>query len=322
MLLQLTKTEIVKKENMPLPMAIQIEPTTKCNFDCITCTRKSLARSRLDKDLSLEDFQLIVSSIPTLKIVKLQGLGEPLANPQIWDILRYGKSKGIMFSTTTNGSLLNSANIENALKYLDAICVSIDSINPETLESLRKGARYDVIVGNLKKLIEAKRRVKAKTRVGINFVASHLNYTEISDLCELAHRIGLDFIYVVEVENWLTPMESKYFSQSAFIKEARKVSEEIRRLVWVNRIKCKGLPIYYGDSRKRKSKCSWCFNKAFITVDGYVTPCCIRMNPDIFNFGNVFQEPFIKIWNSEKVKSFRKSMTNDIRNIICDRCPD
>lgn len=320
--LDFARGELIRREWMPPPKAIQLEPTTKCNFNCITCTRKNLSKSRLNKDLTVQGFQRILESIPTLKVIKLQGLGEPLMNLHIWEILEYGRKMGIKFSITTNGSLLNPVNIKRALKYFDSICISIDSTNPDTFEYIRRGARYEEIIRNLKSLIEVKREIGAKTEVGVNFVASHLNYHEIPDLCGFASELGLNFIYVVEVENWITPKEKEYLSTLEFIREARRVKAEIRHFILESRRKYRDLSIYHGDSSRRKMKCSWCFSKCFITVDGYVTPCCIRMNSDVFNFGNIFNEPFSNIWNGEKMREFRLSMLKDGLNPICDQCPD
>lgn len=320
--LEFARGEFFKRERMPLPRVVQLEPTTKCNFDCITCTRKSLPKSRLNRDLTVQDFHAILGRVPTLKVVKLQGLGEPLMNQHIWEILEYGKRRGIKFLTTINGSLLNPPNIGKLLKYFDSICISIDSINPETFEYIRRGAKYEDIINNLKLLVENKRKFKAATEVGVNFVASHLNYHEIPDLCRLGSKLGLNFIYIVEVENWATPEEKEYHQQLEFIREARKVKRKIRRLILDARRKYGKLPIFHGDSNRRKPKCSWCFSKCFITVDGYVTPCCIRMNPKVFNFGNIFEEKFNNIWNGEKMRKFRLSMMKDKANPICDQCPD
>jgi len=71
---------LIKKEKMPLPTFIQLEPTTKCNYKCIMCSRSSLSPSRLNRDMSLSEFKFIIDQIPSLKSVHLQGLGEPISN--------------------------------------------------------------------------------------------------------------------------------------------------------------------------------------------------------------------------------------------------
>ena len=42
----------VRKPIMPLPDFVQIEITTKCNFNCITCSRISLNRDRINRDMT------------------------------------------------------------------------------------------------------------------------------------------------------------------------------------------------------------------------------------------------------------------------------
>jgi len=46
------------------------------------------------------------------------------------------------------------------------------------------------------------------------------------------------------------------------------------------------------------------------------------MDPDVINFGNIFQESFEKIWNGEKYQNFRKTIIKNLANQICDNCPD
>lgn len=121
----------IKKEKMPLPTFVQLEPTTRCNLRCIMCTRCTLNPKRLNKDLTLEDFKKIIKQIPTLRGIKIQGMGEPFLNPELHDILEFGINHGIKFTTITNGTVLDK-NIE-LIKYFDEIRVSIDTTNRETI---------------------------------------------------------------------------------------------------------------------------------------------------------------------------------------------
>ncbi len=90
----------IKRPYMPIPLWIYLEPTTKCNFNCITCSRKSLLNTRINKSLSFDNFKFILKEIPTLKRIHLQGLGELLLTKDIWKIAQYAKIKGIKLTTT------------------------------------------------------------------------------------------------------------------------------------------------------------------------------------------------------------------------------
>ncbi|UCC94721.1 MAG: radical SAM protein, partial [Candidatus Omnitrophota bacterium] len=202
---------------LPIPNFIQLEPTTKCNCKCKTCTRRTINPRRLNKDLSLEDFKKIVAQIRPLKEIKLQGMGEPLLCQNLMNILAYGTSKGIEFTVITNGTVVSNENIEPILKYFKNIVISVDSPCKENFEKIREGASYDQVLENVKKLIECKKRIGLETIIGVNFVATHFNFGEIPLLFELCERIGIDEISIVEVENWMIPTQKGYSEEREFI---------------------------------------------------------------------------------------------------------
>ena len=80
---------------MPLPEFAQIEITTKCNFDCTYCDRKSLLEEDIDKDMSFEQVKKILDET-NFKIVTFQGFGEPLLNKELSKMLSYSKENNII----------------------------------------------------------------------------------------------------------------------------------------------------------------------------------------------------------------------------------
>ncbi|NMB92445.1 MAG: radical SAM protein, partial [Parcubacteria group bacterium] len=200
---------------MPLPAFAQIEPTTRCNFNCITCTRKTLNPNRLNRDLTLEEFKIILDKIPTLKSIKLQGMGEPFLNPKLKSILEYGKEKGIVFTTICNGSLLEYK--LDLLKYFSYIFVSFDSANKFNFENIRKGSNFDIICQNLQSIIAYRNEHKLTNKIGLNSVITHLNYKEIPQIVKIANDFKLDSVGFVEVENWSIPSEKNFIQDQKFI---------------------------------------------------------------------------------------------------------
>jgi len=317
---EILKAFNIKREKMPLPVFIQLEPTTKCNLSCIMCTRHTLNPKRLNKDLTLENFKKIVKQIPTLKKIKLQGMGEPFLNPELHNILEFGHKHGIKFTTITNGTVLDR-NIE-LIKYFDEIAVSLDTTDKEQYKNIRKGGELEKVLSNIKKAILFKKENNLNTKIRINAVITHLNVDEIPKLIQLAIKLGLDSVGFVEVENWKTPVENDYEKELEFVLKARERSKEIKSLIEFYRKNFTNIQIRFLPSDKRKKACFWPFYSCFITVDGFVTPCCIRMNPDVINFGNVFEKNFKEIWNSDKYKKFRKTIICNLPNPICDNCPN
>ena len=57
----------------PLPIQIQLEPTTVCNLDCIMCPINSLQR---DKNMmTLDEFKDLVGRFPKLERITMHGIG-------------------------------------------------------------------------------------------------------------------------------------------------------------------------------------------------------------------------------------------------------
>jgi len=311
-------TGLGRKIVMPLPQSAQIEVTTKCNFNCIYCSRQSLNKERLNRDMTFEQFKRIIDQIP-LRSVKLQGLGEPFLNKNIGQMAQYAKSRGINVTTTSNGSIVPDI---NTLKFFDEIRISFDSANKLTFESLRRGAHFDSILNNITELIRIKNENKLRLRLALTMVVSHLNYFEMEEAAKIAFELGVEELGFVEVENWYIPSQREFPVNSEFVKRAREKHAEIESKVLELRKRYKSLDIAYLSSAKRKRTCPWSFYYTFITVDGYMTPCCIRMDKDVFYFGNVFQTAFAEIWNNEKMRRFREANIKDLPNPVCDLCPD
>ncbi|WP_048203482.1 radical SAM protein [Methanocaldococcus infernus] len=184
----------IKKETMPLPFFVQIEPTTKCNLNCEFCTRKTLPDYRLNKDINLELVKKILKENPNLKIVKLQGLGESTISNNLKEIAEILKSKDIYLITVVNGTTLIHEKIRQILlRYFDEIIISIDSVDEETFERIRKGAKFKNVIQGLKNLIKENQNFKRKIK--INYVFSHLNYKEIPKAIEFFESLGVDKDY-------------------------------------------------------------------------------------------------------------------------------
>ena len=313
-----------KSEVMPLPTFVQIEPTTKCNLECKFCSRHSLNKSRLNKDLNLEQFEYILSKIPTLKKIKLQGLGEPLLNKEISKILNVAKDSKKIISLISNGLMFKKVDIDPLLQILDCFYISIDSLDLSSFSEIRGGASLKEVIENIDFIIRKRNEFKSSTRVGINFVITHLNYKELFELERFVRDHKIDILSLIEVENWHTPVEESFKEAKGYIKSARAISGEVRNAIKIIEGKLEKTPVEleYADSKKRKMTCRWPFDYCFITVDGFVTPCCIRSNPDIINFGNIYKEDFKTIWNGKKYREFRRTFIKNLPNSVCDCCPD
>ena len=304
---------------MPLPRRLQIEPTTRCNLCCATCPHKNLPESRRGNSMSFDFFRQLVEQVPGLREIKLQGLGEPLLTPDLSAMLEWGREKGVRFDLITNGHLPFDR-YPPVLPFLSRLAVSLDAVTVETAEKLRSSINLNGLKDNIRHLVEEKRRQGLACTLGVNCVVSSINYREVSLLMKFAEEAGVDAANFVLVENWKMPGEPGYEESRSFVRDslARVGVEAIR-----NTYDEGGYRFQLGlqDAAPRKGQCYWCFSSAFITCDGYVTPCCVRPNPEMIHFGNLKNASFREIWNGPKMREFRLSHLNNHPNPVCDYCP-
>lgn len=57
-----------------------------------------------------------------------------------------------------------------------------------------------------------------------------------------------------------------------------------------------------------------------VAADGDVVPCCVIAESDVIRMGNLFEEDFSVIWNSEAYRRFRHRIrTHDLHD-FCKNC--
>src|SRR5690242_9330778 len=78
---------------LPLPRELYIESTNRCNELCDQCPRTHLGREE-QADISLAQVIAITDQLPVLDRVVLHGLGEPMLNPQLPEIVAHLRGRG------------------------------------------------------------------------------------------------------------------------------------------------------------------------------------------------------------------------------------
>lgn len=126
--------------------------TMQCNLNCTYCEDFGARRNHLVTAApSFEDAQQILSVIRTgTDRLWLTG-GEPLLHPRLMDLLTYARRelKFREINLITNGTLL-SKNL-NLLPLLDRLIVSLDAVDPQTLDLVSVPHDYaDTVIENVR----------------------------------------------------------------------------------------------------------------------------------------------------------------------------
>jgi len=107
-------------------MPIQLEITTRCNFDCFYCAGRLMPQEDMDWDVFTN---IIDTEAPNRQGQRatIQGEGEPSLHPRFADMARYITSKGMIPNTVLNGTRLDGPLLA---EVFPRISISIDSMDP------------------------------------------------------------------------------------------------------------------------------------------------------------------------------------------------
>ncbi len=122
------------------PKVIFIEVTNRCNLLCETCPHTYFQREPL-KSLSLKEFISIAEQFPQMQRALLHGVGEPLLNRDLPEIIKYLKNRDVEVIINSNGTLLTEKWQRDLIESgLDQYRCSIDGATDETYARIRGAA--------------------------------------------------------------------------------------------------------------------------------------------------------------------------------------
>lgn len=141
------------------PLLVQIVPTRRCNIDCGYCNEYDKVSGPVPADLMRERIDKL-ADLGT-SVVAFSG-GEPMLHPDLDDLIRRVRARGMMAGLITNGYLLVPKRIAalNAAG-LDFLQISIDNVEPDAiskkslrvldrkLQDLRAQAAFDVNINSV-----------------------------------------------------------------------------------------------------------------------------------------------------------------------------
>jgi MoaA/NifB/PqqE/SkfB family radical SAM enzyme len=104
-------------------------PMRRCNLSCTYCNEYD----KVSNPVSVPEMRRRIDHLKRLgtNVVTISG-GEPLMHPELDDVIRYIRSRGIIAGLITNGYLLTQKRIEQLNEAgLDHLQISIDNVQPD-----------------------------------------------------------------------------------------------------------------------------------------------------------------------------------------------
>ncbi len=298
-------------------LTVIIEPTVRCNLNCITCSE--VTRGRTKKDMSFSEFKSILDQFPYAIKLALQGVGEPLLNRDLFRMIRLAKERKIYVYFNSNGTLLDEENSNWLIQSgLDLINFSIDGGTKEVYEKIRRGASFEEFRRRVKRFMEIK-GAHPLPEVHAWFVLNQYNREDILPTLRFIRDLGISKLNIQRMHTWGRKDKRDVVNDDEFLKlkgikeEVTIASEEIGISVeWLWDI----------EDKKPIRRCQAPWYTTYITVEGYVTPCCVHgSDPQLIRFGQLKENSFKEIWNGKEYQEFRKMLKSDSPPSICRECP-
>lgn len=326
---------------MDLPARVQIEPVGQCNLRCRMCPiqfREDGPPHGPPAFLEFDTFTRLLDQFDGLAELHLQGLGEPMMHPRLFDMIAHAAGRGIRVSINTNLTLLTPRRAERCVTSgLDTLHLSIDGATPETFDAIRVRARLDRVLANLGRLQEARARLGGGTRPRLRLVtvAMRRNLHELPDVVRLAHRHGVESMFVQHLchDFGESSLPAHYRPMRDFVQAETLLEDDpdrVRRHFDDARAVAKALgvelrlprvrPVSHAPGTPGPSRCDWPWTGAYISYQGFSMPCCMVATPDRIHFGNMAERGVEAIWNGPEYRDFRERLASDEPPEVCRSC--
>jgi len=304
------------------PETVQIDLTDNCNNNCIGCwcnspllkEKKRSAWRQLSCQV-VKEFIDEIYNMGTRRII-FSGGGEPFMHPDIIDILRYAKKKRMSCQLHTNFTLADEKAAKELIDMkLDYLTVSLWAGTAATYKLTHPGKNEETFerIKNFLTLLTSLKKNKSLPYVRLHNVITSLNYHEIVQMSSLAEDLGanaVSFATIDAISGYTDSLLLSDFERSKLLELCislkrrknsflfdfnefiRKISSEEAASGNYDKNIIDTIPCYTG----------WLF--ARLNADGSVNSC---LKSHRIPVGNIYEQKFSEIWNSEKQREFRRN---------------
>jgi len=308
------------------PTFLNLEPTTRCNFNCWYC----IGRHMRQEDIRVEDFSAALDNFPALKTLALVGEGEPMMHKGFFVMAATARARGIRVMIISNGSSLSQSIVRQLCEHEIAyVGVSIDSADPATFARSRLDGKLDQVWRGIERLRDWRDSHGYRyPKIGLKGSLFAATETELPEIVAAAKAHGVD---IFESFQPLNPMKSyvRIYPQEHLgeLTQVSRVAATIARdsaaahrsLLSITEF-CTAEGIDFakdGLPNRLRNNCDeqW----IYALLSGDVTPCCQIKTP-ISPRWNLFHHAVDSILNDPEYENVRFNLWNGLFPAYCHGC--
>ncbi len=298
------------------PVYVDVVLTKACNLRCVFCISYESAQSGKWMEFGLYE-RIARELFPFAATVAFCSGGEPLLYPRLREALALVRDNRAMAVMVSNGMLLDRTMSSWLVRdqSLWDLNISFDGAKRETLQGLRRGADYDLILSNLEGLAAEKHDRKADwPTVRFRYAVMRSNIEELPLIFEPAARVGVREVLVnyLKVTGAMDMRESLYHHPAL----TAEVFAEARIRARESGVRVKLPPLPRENRSGRRCRSPW--EMCLIDPDGSIRHCYYSWLQRL----GWFDDGFERVWRGDSYAGIRQTLDSpEPYYPYCRHCP-
>lgn len=294
-------------QDIDRPFHFQMDIMGACNHRCPFCffregaintgtERNNIRKTVLDTGVALRALDEFREA--GVKAITYAGGGEPLLHRDANAILSRTLENGMEYGIITNLSRMPDLDVIQRATW---VRISADAASPETYRLM-----HDPVHGGFGQLLDNISQLAGKTDIGISFLIHQDNWREAYEGAKLFKELGANYIQFKPVyDEDRTANIQPYLDQiHALLEQAEELADERFDVInLISRVQDVVAP------RRCFTQCHVTRYQAQLGVDGHIYPCCVLKYEDRYSYGNMYEQSFTEIWNSDRRKQIMTRTT-------------
>jgi PqqA peptide cyclase len=299
---------------IPTPLALIAELTHRCPLHCVYCSNPLELQSR-GLELSTDDWSRVLREAAEAGVLQVDFTGgEPLARPDLVELVRCSRAAGLYVNLITSGLPLDEGRLAELVKAgLDHLQLSFQGARDDAAAEIA-GTRA------LEQKLKVVKWVRAhRIALTLNFVIHRQNLDRLEEMIALGEASGagrMEFAHV-QYYGWA-------FANRKQLLPTREQVDRSIRLLQQTEARLRGkvrveyvTPDYYAKYPKACMG-GWGRKLMLITPSGDVLPCHAAEVIPGLRFENVKNHALQEIWNSSE--AFQKFRGEEWMQEPCRSC--
>ena len=185
----------ILERTQAMPRVLWIELTSRCPFDCVFCTRKSLRGPGQHMDFAL--YEQLICALIEPRVIRLNYSGESGHYPHLAKAITLAALTGAQVELVSTIASLKADQLESMLRAgLNRLTVSLHTLNPNQFTSLYRYSSLDCLLRNLEHVQVLAPTLKQPFTLDLAFVAMANNVDELPAIAEFAVARGIHTLAV------------------------------------------------------------------------------------------------------------------------------